>query len=119
VFNRLPDYQYFFPYFSTALQAVPFFFSDEPSLYATRVVSLCCGLVLVYCMYILGSWVSGSVTGLLSAALTLSAPFFAISGRSARIDGGAAAVGFVGLTLVLTNARRSWIRFVVGGFLPV
>jgi len=117
VFDRLPGYQWFFPYFPTAIQAVPFLFSDEPSLYATRLISLCCGLVLVSCMYILGRWVSGSVTGLLAAALTLSAPFFEISGGMARIDSEAAAVGFIGLTLVLTNARRSWIRFVMGGFL--
>jgi hypothetical protein len=117
VFDRLPGYRYFFPYLPTALQALPFLFFDEPNLLATRAISLSCGLVLVYCVFLIGTWVSGHVTGLLSAALLLSAPFFLLSSHLARIDVEAAAVGIIGFTLILTSARISWIRLVLGGFL--
>jgi 4-amino-4-deoxy-L-arabinose transferase-like glycosyltransferase len=117
VFDKLPNYQYFFPYLSTALQAIPFLFSDEPNLYATRAISLFFGLSVAFCGFIIGKWASGLITGLLSSALILSATFFNLSGHMARIDSQAAAIGFIGFTLVLTNQRRKWIRFLCGGFL--
>jgi hypothetical protein len=117
VFDKLPGYQHFFPYLPTAIQAIPFLFSDSPDLFAFRLISLCFGLSIVFCAYILGTWASDPVAGLFSAILLLVSPYFWLSGHIARIDVEAAAVGFIGLTIVLTNTKRSWLRCVVGGLL--
>lgn len=117
VFDKLPGYQYFFPYLPTVVQAIPYLFLDEPSLFATRLISLLFGMMLASCMFLIGRWVAGTTAGLLSAVLVLSAPWFLLSAHFARIDVHAAAVGFLGLTLVVTNDARSRLRFLFGGFL--
>jgi hypothetical protein len=117
VFDRLPGHQYFFPYLPTVFQAIPYLFLEEPSLYATRLVSLLFGMILASCMFLIGRWVAGTTAGLLSALLVVSTPWFLLSGHLARIDVQAAAVGFLGLTLVLTNDAQSRMRFLLGGFL--
>lgn len=117
VFDRLPSYRYFFPYLPTALQAIPFLVSDEPNLVASRLLSLACGFIIVYCVYLISRWASGAYAALLSAALLLSSSFFLFSSHVARIDSEAAAVGMIGLTLILTNQTGTWWRLVVGGFL--
>ncbi len=119
VFDKLPGYHYFFPYLPTALQSLPFLITDEPSLTATRAISLVCGFALVYCVFIIGNWVSGTITGLLSAALVLSSDAFLISSHLARIDILAASVGMIGITLILTSSRVSYARLMLGGFLAV
>lgn len=117
VFDRLPSYQYFFPYFPTALQAIPFIFSDEVNLFATRLISLLCGFAIVFCVYRIGSWVSGALVGKLSAVLLLASSFFIFSSHVARIDIEAAAVGITGFTIILTSVRKNWWLLILGGFL--
>jgi hypothetical protein len=119
VFDRLPGYGTFFPYFPTALQSLAYVGAATPSLLPLRVQSLALGLVLLLAVFEIGRALYGPRVGAYALLLvSASLPFF-ISAHFARYDIHSAVLGYSANALYLGNHDKRWGRYFAAGVLAV
>jgi hypothetical protein len=95
--ERFDGYWTYNSWLTTWIHSLGLRLTDTPSLFATRLVSLLFGLLLLIAIYVIGSRLGGRRLGLLSAFLVSVSWAFFVNAHLVRYDILAAALGFIAI----------------------
>lgn len=113
VFDRYSQPWLIFPLIPTVLQALVIRIVGNVDLMALRILSLLVGVVVLYAVYRIATYVAGRWAGVTSVALVGVSLPFAVASHYARHDVLAAAAGWGAIALFVVNRRR-WTDVLAG-----
>ena len=112
--ERFDGYWTYNSWLTTWIHSLGLRLTDTPSLFATRLVSLLFGLLLLIAIYVIGSRLGGRRLGLLSAFLVSVSWAFFVSAHLVRYDILAAALGFMAIALYFYKPGSALVSLASG-----